>query len=132
MKYWLAVPAAAVILLLVLSLPRITPAPSQRPVHAVAQIDAMGEALREFREACGAYPTTADGLRSLVAGMPHPSCAAYPAEGFLTAVPNDPWGYPFVYSSDGQQYSLRSNGADGMPGGSDLAADIEASNAGSR
>lgn len=44
-------------------------------------------------------------------------------------VPNDGFGNPLVYESDGGSFRLRSLGADGAPGGAGLDADIEITNA---
>ena len=40
------------------------------------------------------------------------------------SVPGDGWKNPFVYTSEGCDYTIISLGADGIEGGTDLDADI--------
>jgi general secretion pathway protein G len=74
------------------------------------------------------YPSTDQGLQALV--KPHNELKRpylYPQNGYINAVPSDPWGRDYLYISPGQQtkkYDLYSLGADGMEGGIGDNADI--------
>ena len=91
---------------------------------AKAQIDALGKALDQYRLDTGHYPSTEQGLNSLVTKPANESKWEGP---YLTkSVPNDPWGRPYLYKSPGEHgdYDLLSYGKDGQPGGSSENADI--------
>ena len=91
---------------------------------AQAQIDAFGKALDQYRLDTGHYPATGLGLGALVE---RPANEPKWAGPYLTkAVPADPWGRPYQYSSPGVHgdYDLLSLGKDGQPGGAGEAADI--------
>lgn len=91
------------------------------------QMNALAARLQEYRRKCGIYPTTEQGLQSLVS---KPSggreCRNYPANGFLETpeVPRDPWDEEFVYVSDGRSFNIISYGPDAMEGGEGKDADI--------
>jgi general secretion pathway protein G len=91
---------------------------------AAAQIDALEKALEQFRLDVDRFPTTEEGLAAL-------QKAPADAPGWLgpylkKAVPNDPWGRPFVYQSPGDHgdIDLYTYGKDGKPGGTGVDADI--------
>ena len=92
--------------------------------QAKIQIADLGKFLDMYNLDCNRYPTTDEGLSALVeAGAP---CAQtpymqmkIPPGGLL-----DPWGNPYVYTSDGSTYTIISYGADKKEGGSSFAADI--------
>lgn len=92
---------------------------------AMAQINAFEKALDHYRLDVGRYPTTEEGLASLVT---KPASEPKWQGPYLTkAVPLDPWGRPYQYRSPGEQqreYELFSLGKDGQPGGTGEAADI--------
>jgi general secretion pathway protein G len=91
---------------------------------AKAQIALIGSALDEFRLDNGRYPTTSEGLAAL---RVKPEGAKNWAGPYLPkAVPKDPWGNEYVYSSPGEHgdYDLMSYGLDGEPGGEDENRDI--------
>lgn len=91
---------------------------------ARAQLDALGKALDQFRLDTGHYPTTEQGLMTLVQRPPDEPKWAGP---YLTkAVPLDPWGNPYVFIMPGEhgEYDLLSYGKDGKPGGEGEAAEI--------
>lgn len=91
---------------------------------ARAQIDSIEKALDQYRLDTGRYPTSEQGLASL---MRRPSNEPKWAGPYLKKdVPPDPWGKPFQYKSPGEHgdYDLFSYGKDGQPGGIDEAADI--------
>jgi general secretion pathway protein G len=91
---------------------------------ARAQLDALGKALDQFRLDTGHYPSTEQGLATLVE---RPANEAKWAGPYLTkAVPLDPWGNPYVFIAPGEhgEYDLLSYGKDGKPGGEGEAAEI--------
>lgn len=91
---------------------------------ARAQIDALEKALDQYRLDVGRYPTTEQGLAAL---MVRPGTDKKWGGPYLKkAVPDDPWGHPYVYRQPGEhgEYDLSSLGKDGQPGGSGEAEDI--------
>ena len=110
----------------------IIPNVINRPDEArvtVAQTDirAISSALKMYRLDNRSYPSTAQGLRALVEkplGAPVPQ--RWYAEGYLSELPIDPWGNPYIYRNPGTQgaFDLTSLGADGKPGGQGYDADI--------
>ena len=89
-----------------------------------AQIDGLGKAIDQFRLDVGRYPTTEEGLKSLLV---RPSNLTKWDGPYLSKnVPLDPWGNPYLYKSPGEhgEYDLLSYGKDGQPGGEGEAADI--------
>lgn len=95
-----------------------------RQKTAKAQIELFGGALDEFRLDNGRYPNTEDGLdalRTKPEGMEKWSGPYLPK-----AIPKDPWGNVYVYTSPGEHYDydLMSYGRDGEPGGDDEDSDI--------
>jgi general secretion pathway protein G len=91
---------------------------------AKAQIELIGAALDEFRLDNGRYPTTEDGLSAL---RDKPEGLENWAGPYMPkAIPKDPWGHEYVYTSPGEHYDydLVSYGRDGEPGGEDEDADI--------
>lgn len=91
---------------------------------ARAQIDAFEKALDQFRLDMRRYPTTEEGLQALVQAPPN--APNWRGPYLRKAVPQDPWGNPYVYRSPGEhgEYDLLSYGKDGRPGGTGDAADI--------
>lgn len=91
---------------------------------ARAQIDALGKALDQFRLDSGHYPSTEQGLASLIE---RPANEAKWDGPYLTkAIPPDPWGNPYVFIMPGAhgEYDLLSYGKDGKPGGAGENAEI--------
>jgi general secretion pathway protein G len=80
---------------------------------AKAQIDALEKALDQYRLDKRHYPTTEEGLAAV-------------GPYLKKAVPNDPWGRPYVYRTPGAkgEFELFSYGRDGKPGGTGDDADI--------
>ena len=96
---------------------------------AKSQIEMLGAALDSYRLDNGRYPTSEQGLAALwetPTTEPRPNNWRGPY--LRKAVPNDPWGNPYVYLSPGenskQGYDLMSYGADGQPGGEAEDADV--------
>ncbi|AQA19171.1 hypothetical protein BST95_13920 [Halioglobus japonicus] len=76
------------------------------------------------------YPYNEQGLAALMekpeSKMPMPN---YPEAGYLSAMPNDPWGRPYLYKAvqwgrNKGKVELLSLGRDGTPGGEGLDADV--------
>ena len=80
---------------------------------ARAQIDALEKAIDQYRLDNRRYPTSEEGLAAVQPYM-------------KKAVPNDPWGRPYVYQIPGDraEYTVLSYGRDGKPGGTGEDADI--------
>jgi general secretion pathway protein G len=80
---------------------------------ARAQIDALEKALDTYRLEHRRYPSAEEGLAAI-------------GPYLKKAVPNDPWGRPYVYRVPGQrgEYEVFSYGRDGKAGGTGDDADI--------
>jgi len=91
---------------------------------ARAQIDALGKALDQFRLDNGHYPSTEQGLASLVTRPANE--ARWDGPYLQKGVPADPWGNAYVFIMPGEhgEYDLLSYGRDGSPGGDGEAGDI--------
>lgn len=116
-------------LLATIIMPKILGRPEQaRRVKAKADIRSIQSALALFKTDTGRFPTTSEGLEALVK---NPGIKGYNADGYLDAVPVDPWGNTYVYMSPGvhsKDYDLMSYGKDGENGGTGDDADIESWN----
>ncbi len=91
---------------------------------ARAQIDALEKALDQYRLDTRHYPNPDQGLTALV-DRPGDE-PSWNGPYLRKAVPNDPWGHPYVYRTPGQkgEFDLFSYGHDGKPGGNGEDADI--------
>ena len=91
---------------------------------AKAQIDALEKGLDHYRLDTRHYPTAEQGLEALV--MKPANEPGWNGPYLKKAVPNDPWGRPYVYRTPGQkgEFDLLSYGRDGKPGGSGEDGDI--------
>jgi general secretion pathway protein G len=93
------------------------------------QIRSLESALKLYKLDNGVYPTTEQGLNSLVT---KPAVGVIPKNykegGYLESknVPKDGWGNDYLYVSPGEHgdYDLYSYGADGVKGGEGKNADI--------
>lgn len=98
-----------------------------RRAVAEADIRTIAASLEMYRLDNRTYPTGAQGLLALSAKptIP-PEPAVWPVGGYLKSVPLDPWGREYIYRMPGENdaYDLISLGADGMPGGEGVDADI--------
>lgn len=90
------------------------------------QMGNLSERLKEFKRKCGFYPTTDQGLESLVKKPGGRDCKDYPPSGFIDGdkVPQDPWNEDFLFESDGNNFNICSNGQDRAPGGEGNDVDI--------
>jgi general secretion pathway protein G len=95
---------------------------------AAAQIEALGQALDQFRIDTGHYPTQTEGLAALYAPPGTTSEPKWNGPYLKKSVPADPWGNAYVYTipstTTGKDYDLISYGSDGQPGGTGDATDI--------
>jgi general secretion pathway protein G len=109
--------------------PRVMSRPDEaRVVKAQQDLRAIGAALDLYKLDNFRYPSTEQGLEALVSrpqGL-DPG-AKWRAEGYLPALPKDPWGAPYKYLQPGQRggpYDLYSLGADSVAGGEGYDADL--------
>src|SRR6202035_3759869 len=88
------------------------------------QVESFSGALDLFYLDNGRYPTTSEGL---VALAQRPDIVETWNGPYLRggAVPNDPWGHPYVYRSPSEHgaYEIVSYGSDGQEGGGGTGAD---------
>ncbi len=97
---------------------------------AQVQIKNFETALKLFKLDNGFYPSTEQGLESLVE---KPTAGQIPQKyregGYLEQkrIPLDPWGNPYIYISPGiyGDFDIISYGADGKEGGESKNADIK-------
>ncbi|MDC8757629.1 type II secretion system major pseudopilin GspG [Janthinobacterium fluminis] len=92
---------------------------------AKAQIESFEKSLDTYRLDVGRYPNTDEGLGALLVA-PATAGAKWNGPYLKKAVPQDPWGRPYLYRSPGAkaEYEIVSTGKDGQPGGSGENADI--------
>jgi general secretion pathway protein G len=91
-----------------------------------ADIKGMEAALKLYRLDNFAYPTTEQGLQSLVTNPNDPSVRNWNAGGYLDSLQKDPWGTTYLYLNPGThgEIDVYTLGRDGRPGGEGLDADI--------
>ena len=91
---------------------------------ARAQIDALEKALDQYRLDLRHYPSAEQGLEALVTRPANEP--GWNGPYLKKAIPNDPWGRPYVYRVPGHksEFDLLSYGRDGRLGGSGEDADI--------
>lgn len=89
------------------------------------QLDAFGKALVAYRLDTGHFPSTAQGLASLV--TPPSDEARWSGPYLEKGVPPDPWGRPYQYKSpgdSGRDFEIASFGKDGVAGGNAENTDV--------
>ncbi len=99
-------------------------------VKAQADISQIKSALDRYYLDAGSYPTSDQGLPALTAA---PTSGNDPKDWggpYIERMPLDPWGRAYFYQSDGNEYLLKSYGADGVEGGEGKNADIDGSSTG--
>jgi general secretion pathway protein G len=88
---------------------------------AQADIAELKQALDRYYLDNGSYPTSDQGLQALVTP---PTSGRVPTNyeegGYVEKIPDDPWGHPYVYQSDGSNYVLKSYGPDGVQSQDDI------------
>jgi general secretion pathway protein G len=95
--------------------------------RARADVAALETALTSYRADHMQFPTTAQGLAALKAppaDLPAPE--RYRPGGYLTRLPDDPWGQPYRYASPGRHgpFDVWSPGPDRQTGPGSDADDI--------
>jgi general secretion pathway protein G len=93
-----------------------------KPVAAQQQIRAFLQALTAYHEDTKTYPPSLQGLRVAPSGVSGWQGPYLPQE-----IPTDPWSRPYIYKYPGEhgdEPDILSLGADGQPGGTDIAEDI--------
>jgi len=117
---------AIIALVAALIVPNVIGRPDQaRVTTANADIATIATQLTTYRLDNGAYPTSEQGLKALVERTSTPPLpATFPDGGYVSTMPQDPWGKPYVYESNGSTYSITSLGRDGKQGGEGVDADI--------
>ncbi len=90
---------------------------------AKAQVASIEQGLDKFRLDTGRYPTTQEGLNSLVT---NPGIEKWDGPYIKSSLLVDPWKRPYQYQCPGQrgEYDLYSYGRDGQPGGEGQDQDI--------
>lgn len=108
--------------------PKIMGRPDEaRLTKAKQDIQAITAALDLYRLDNFSYPSTEQGLEALVNKPSNLVAGAnWKKGGYLTSLPTDPWGKPYLYLQPGVhgELDLYSFGADGIEGGNDAGADI--------
>ena len=119
---------AILAVLAALIVPKVMSRPDEARVVAARQdIASLLQALKLYRLDNLRYPTTEQGLATLVT---RPTLAPAPQNwkpgGYLERLPRDPWGNPYQYLSPGLrgEIDVFSFGADGVAGGEGFDADI--------
>jgi general secretion pathway protein G len=90
---------------------------------ALMEIAKIAQAIDTFYTAYDRYPTTEEGLDSLVVESDE-----FP-DGLLSKIPKDPWKNEYAYVSPGREagFDVVSYGADGREGGEGANRDITSS-----
>ncbi len=108
-----------------LVLPKLFPKVAKgKEAAAKAQIELFGQALDSLRLDTGRYPTTQEGLASLIQ---NPGIDGWHGPYLKKQIiPKDPWNKEYQYTCPGTHgdYDLASFGRDGQPGGEDEDKDI--------
>lgn len=97
-----------------------------RVAKAQQDIRAYETALNLYRMDNFRYPTTDQGLLSLVTRPADPNIRNWKEGGYIDDLRKDPWGNDYLYIAPGThgEYDLYTLGADGQPGGEGPDADI--------
>ncbi len=114
-------------ILAALILPQVIGRQDQAKVGAAKRdLATLSDEISQFRLDCDRYPSTEEGLNSL---MVQPNDApGWHGPYSRKAIPNDPWGHPYVYQYPGpggnDSFLLASYGKDGVEGGEGDNADL--------
>jgi len=93
---------------------------STKTKTAAVQMEMIATSLDTYRLDVGSYPNSLSELRT--SNTPNWDGPYLPKD-----VPMDPWGNPYIYlvpGEDGQPFSLKSYGKDGVAGGKDEDQDV--------
>ncbi len=111
-----------------LVVPKLMGKPGEARITAArADISSLMSALKIYKLDNLRYPTTEQGLRSLVEKPTSgPAASSWKTGGYVDKLPKDPWGNQYQYISPGVkgEIDVFSYGADGQPGGTGDDADI--------
>ncbi len=94
---------------------------------ARVQVKSLASSLETMRLDIARYPTAVEGL-ALLNASPGSGAPNWSGPYLSGGVPKDPWGHDYAYTppaAEGQEPKVTSYGADGRPGGTGNAADIE-------
>lgn len=112
-----------------LIVPNVISRPDEARVAAARLgVQQIGNALEYYRLDNGFYPSTDQGLEALVSqpsGFPEPK--NWSEDGYLSSMPDDPWGEPYLYYNEERTIDVYSFGADRTEGGEGVDADIRLS-----
>jgi general secretion pathway protein G len=92
-----------------------------------ADFKSIETALKIYRLDNYLYPSTEQSLESLVVPSTlDPEPRNFKTGGYLSEIPIDPWGRPYLYLSPGEngEIDIYSLGADGVSGGEGQSADV--------
>jgi general secretion pathway protein G len=111
-----------------LVVPKLMGKPGEARITAAkVDIASLMQALKLYKLDNQRYPTTEQGLKSLVEKPSSgPAANGWKTGGYVDKLPKDPWGNPYQYLAPGVkgEVDLFSLGADGLPGGTGDDADI--------
>lgn len=93
---------------------------------AKAEISNIENAMKFYRLDNFSYPSTEQGLESLVNKPADPGIKNWKTGGYMDRVPQDPWGNPYLYLNPGSkgEIDIYTLGRDGRPGGEGVDSDI--------
>lgn len=108
--------------------PRVMDEPDRARVTKAAQdVQALVTALNMYKLDNYQYPSSEQGLEALI-NRPsgQPEAPNWKQGGYVDRLPNDPWGRPYQYLNPGLkgEIDVWSFGANGMPGGEGINAEI--------
>ncbi len=98
-----------------------------RVTAAKTDIATMMQALKLYKLDNQRYPSTEQGLQSLITKPTSgPAANGWKTGGYMEKLPKDPWGNAYQYLSPGihGEVDVFSLGADGQPGGTGEDADV--------
>lgn len=93
----------------------------------MADLATLEQALDMYRLDNLRFPSNEQGLGALVKKpQQEPLPRAWRSDGYIRRLPEDPWGTPYQYRMPGEhgRVDVYSLGADGVPGGEGLDADL--------
>src|SRR5208282_5959060 len=94
-----------------------------KKTKAQADLAEIKTALDRYYLDNGYYPSSDQGLTALVSAPTNGRVPAnYESGGYIERLPQDPWGAPYFYQSDGNSYVLKSFGPDGVESADDIDA----------
>ena len=106
--------------------PNVMDAPDQaRLVKVKIELKSIEGALSQYKLGNFVYPSTEQGLQALVT-KPEGEPEIRHWRRYLPSMPIDPWGNEYLYLSPGQHgdFDIYSLGADGLPNGEGMNADL--------